>query len=242
MTNILTLWDIDGNLVNIYKFHTPGYQKGMKDVFGVTIEPDKIERNYGQPANEVVAIPLREEGIPEDKIRKGVDKVLEIYVNELEKNIRSEKKNAILPGVNRLLNEFSERKIPMGIVTGNIKKAGEAILHATDIFKYFKPEINSYGDDAETRSDIVANAISSAKKNGIDFSQVFVFGDNPIDVVAAKANNCISIAVIKNSNTPDSSPGGTEYIKRKKELEEAKPDYLFDDYTDIEKIFSILFT
>jgi phosphoglycolate phosphatase-like HAD superfamily hydrolase len=133
-------------------------------------------------------------------------------------------------------------KIPMGIVTGNIKKAGEAILKGSDLFDFFDPRFNSYGDEAAYRSEIVYNAIESAKKiNTINKdAKIFVFGDTPADVEAARKNNCTSIAVIKNSNDKDSSPEGKSYFQRKELLKKSEPDYLLDDYTDIKKILSIL--
>jgi hypothetical protein len=45
------------------------------------------------------------------------------------------------------------------------------------------------------------------------------------------------VAVIKNSNELDSSPGGEDYIKRKKWLQEANPDFLLNDFTNIEDIY-----
>lgn len=242
MKKILTLWDIDGNLVNVYKYHTPAYQKAIEIVYGVKPSFSEIEHNYGLPAREVIAIPVRAKGISEETIQKGMEHVFSIYSKRLESGIKTALKDSKLPGVLDLLEKLKSLNIPRGIVSGNIKKAGEAILAGSNLYRYFDPRINSYGDDVSYRYEIVSNAIKSARDKGIieGDAKIYVFGDTPADVEAAKKNECVSIAVIKNSNDTSSSFGGKSYYKRKKALEKSEPDYLFDDYTDIENILSAL--
>jgi len=241
--NNLTLWDIDGNLVNVYEHHTPAYQNAIEAVYRVHVELSEIEANYGLPAKEVVAIPVRERGVREKVIQKGMEDVFERYSGKLGESIRraSKTSHVVLPGVTELLERIRSMGT-MGIVTGNIRRAGETIIESCGLDCYFDPILSSYADDASRRSEIVSNAIESARSIGrIDLSsRILVFGDTPSDVEAAKENGCVSIAVIKNSNDPSSSPGGKDYIKRRALLEESEPDFLFDDYTDIEGIVSRL--
>ena len=243
MGKILTLWDIDGNLVNVYKYHTPAYQKAIEIVFGVKPTFQEIEHNYGLPAKEVVAIPVRKFGIKEEVIQKGIEEVFSIYSKNLEESIRiANKSNVVLPGVLDFITKLKSLNIPMGIVTGNIKKAGDAIIKGSDLYDFFDSRINSYGDKVNYRHEIVSQAIIRAKENGLieNNATIYVFGDTPADVEAAKKNGCISVAVIKNSNDSDSSPNGKNYVNRKRLLEAANPDFLFDDYTDCERILSII--
>lgn len=243
MENILTLWDIDGNLVNVYSHHTPAYQKTFMEIFGLKTSVELIEETYGLPAWDVITNPLRKSGIDEETIKKKYSQLMDTYFKHISESMNKEDSSSIvLPGIVPLLEKLRLMDIPMGIVTGNLKRTGEAILRAGRLIEYFDHDIRSYGDVEKERAQIVKNAIESAKKKGLvnDSTKIFVFGDTPSDVKAAKANNCISIAVIKNSKEEDSSPGGEEYKKRKALLEDANPDYLVDDYTDTEQILSIL--
>ena len=44
---ILTLWDIDGTLLNIYKYHTPAYQKGIRtSLFYICKKLEFVEYAY----------------------------------------------------------------------------------------------------------------------------------------------------------------------------------------------------
>ena len=238
MDKTLTLWDIDGNLVNVYKYHTPTYQKAMEAVYGVRPSLEEIEENYGLPASEVVAEPIRKFGIDESVIQEGIGDVLSRYSEQLEEGIKASSEKIVLPGVSELLRKINSLGIPMGIVTGNIRKAGEAIINGSNLDGFFDPRINSYGDHASYRHEIVRDAINRTRRFSLieESAQVYVFGDTPADVEAAKENDCISIAVIKNSNELDSSPGGESYSKRKEALKKSDPDFLFDDYTNLGEI------
>lgn len=242
----LTLWDIDGNLVDISKYQALADQKAIEKIFGVKPTFIEIEKNFGKPTKEVLAIPLRKYGISEKDIQENMNKMLELQANQLIEEIKNIDKNSgiLLPGVIGILEKLKELQIPMNIVTGNIKLVGEGIIDEINLSKYFDSRINSYGDNINQRSEIISNAIKKAIKSKIidKKSKVYVFGDTPEDVIAAKKNNCISIAVIKNSNSPESSPGGESYKKRKKALKKSRPDFLLDDYSDYKKIIAILNT
>ena len=242
VAKVLTLWDIDGNMVNVYKLHTPAYQNAFKTVFRIEPSFEEIEGNYGRPAREVVCIPLRTRNIDEVLIEENIERIYSIYSKQLEDEIKKNKQNVILPGVIDILETLERMGVPKGIVTGNIKKAGESIIKTTGLYKYFNPLINSYGDYAKHRSEIVANALERARKHNIvgEESKTFVFGDTPSDILAAQQNNCVSIAVVKNSNEESSSPGGEIFNQRKALLEKCNPDYLFNDYTNTKEIISII--
>ena len=247
MKKILTLWDIDGNMVNVYRHHTPSYQAAIRTRYGITLLLEEIESNYGKPASEVVAIPLRSKNVPELEIQEGLQETFQVYASQLEERIRNSSKdgiNPVLPGVVNILERLVAENIPRGVVTGNIRLAGDVILKATDLSKYFLPEISSYAENATKRSEIVKNSLINARRLGLydENTAVFVFGDTPSDVEAAKANGCFSVAVIKNSNTLESSPGGVEYKKRKKILEASNPDILFDDLTETELILNKVYS
>jgi beta-phosphoglucomutase-like phosphatase (HAD superfamily) len=239
MKDILTLWDIDGTLVNVYRHHTPAYQTAIKEVYGVSPSTHQIEKNYGLPAREVVSIPVRKLGIHARVIEAGLESVFEIYSQRLEDNVRLAKK-VVLPGVTELLERVASLGIPMGIVTGNVKRSGQAVLKGAGLEHFFNPRINSFADNANYRHEIVSAAMSRARSAGFLATKVYVFGDTPADVEAAHRNNCISVSVIKNSNSQDSSPGGRSYSKRKELLRNARPNYLFEDFTDVDKVIEIL--
>jgi phosphoglycolate phosphatase-like HAD superfamily hydrolase len=247
MKNILTCWDIDGTLVNVYRYHTPSYQQAIKKVWGVEPSFAEIEANYGLPASEVIAVPLRGYQVSEPDIQAGMEQAFALYATSLEQKIRAasanpEEQKIILPGVIALLDMLKALDIPRAIVSGNIRRSGEAVIKGAGLDSYFDPRISSYADNITERSKIVQNAIRLATENRQINSRarVFVFGDTPADIKAARECGCTSLIAIKNSNDSDSSPGGKSYLQRKELLRDAHPDFLFDDWTDMLRILPIL--
>ncbi len=241
---ILTLWDIDGNLVDVFDCHTAAYQKAIKAIFGISISPEEIIKNYGKPAKENIAAPLRDKGILEEELNEKMQEIFSIYYSELERNISGQmQENSIfLPGTKHLLEAVKSKKLPMGIVTGNNRIAAEIILRKTGLIKYFDLEISGFGDSKDSRSEIVRHAILAAKEKGIidNNPRIFVFGDTPNDIIAAKHNGCISIAVIKDKLSKDMIIGSKRFENRRNILTEMNPDFLVDDYSDTQRIMDLI--
>jgi len=236
MENVLTLWDIDGTLVNVFKYHTPAYQMAIKKVMGVDVPLVDISKNYGKPSALTIYLTLKEKGVSEKDIEGNVELILEVYAKQLLENLKNETEDVALPGVRDMLDELRLRKVPMGIVTGNIEIAGKAILKATGMEKYF--DVQSFGDNKDHRKEIVQEAMNSAKEQGLlmEDTKIFVFGDTPSDVEAAKQNGCVSVAVVRDAVDCDE-----EHIsKRRKELQESQPDYILEDFSDISKVLALL--
>lgn len=244
MKNKLALYDIDGTLVDVFPSHVDAHLRSIRDVFNVDITEEKLEQGYDLPYNEVVARPLREIGFDEEQIRRGMDEVASRFAEFLGENVRqtAERGPITLPGIPYLLEKSKELGIPMGIITANIRKGAEAILDASDLAGYFNPAINSFDENYLNRYRIVKNAIDSAFKQGIINSdgKVYVFGDTPSDVIAARQNGCISIANVINENGRNRNISRRQYMQRRKSLEQAGANYIINDHTDTINILSIL--
>ena len=244
MKNKLALYDIDGTLVDVFSSHVDAYIRSIRDVFNVDITEKKLEQGYGLPYNEVVAKPLRELGFDEEQIRQGMDEVSSRFTEFLGENVRqaAELGPITLPDIPYLLEKSKEIKIPMGIITANIRGGAEAILDSSNLTGYFNPAINSFDENYPNRYRIVKNAIDSALKQGIINSdgKVYVFGDTSSDIIAARQNGCISIANVVNENRINGNISTRQYIQRRKSLEQAGADCIINDHTDAISILSIL--
>jgi phosphoglycolate phosphatase-like HAD superfamily hydrolase len=111
----------------------------------------------------------------------------------------------------------------MGIVTGNIEATAWAKLHHAGIAHYF-----SFGGFGCTHADRAEIARQALVASGIKHPEkVFLIGDTPSDINAAKVNGFISIAV---------ATGGFDF----QSLEKSGADFFFEDLTDTERLLSIL--
>jgi phosphoglycolate phosphatase-like HAD superfamily hydrolase len=110
----------------------------------------------------------------------------------------------------------------LGLVTGNIEVNAWAKLRHAGIAGYF-----SFGGFGCTHADRAEIARQALKASGVERpGKVFLIGDTPSDINAAKANGLIAIAV---------ATGGFDF----QSLEKAGADFVFDDLTDTEKLMDV---
>lgn len=152
----------------------------------------------------------------------NVENVLEILSNgwnvDAMSPSRSGSKNAV-----RTPRLHSGSPWKLGLVTGNIEATAWAKLHHAGIAHYF-----SFGGFGCTHADRAEIARQALKASGVQHPEkVFLIGDTPSDISAAKVNGFIAIAV---------ATGGFNA----QELEKSGADFVFEDLTDTERLLSIL--
>ncbi|NOU35570.1 MAG: HAD family hydrolase [Kiritimatiellaceae bacterium] len=128
----------------------------------------------------------------------------------------------------RLLNRrnatrASRLRWEMGLVTGNIEATAWAKLHHAGIAHYF--DFGGFGCTHADRAEIARQAL---KASGVERpGKVFLIGDTPSDINAAKVNGFTAIAV---------ATGGFDF----QTLEKSGADFVFEDLTDTDRLLSIL--
>lgn len=111
----------------------------------------------------------------------------------------------------------------LGLVTGNIEATAWAKLRYAGIDHYF-----SFGGFGCTHADRAEIARLALKASGVENPEkVFLIGDTPNDINAAKVNGFVSIAV---------ATGGFDF----QTLEKSGADFVFEDLTDTDRLLSIL--
>ncbi|MBI9021057.1 MAG: HAD family hydrolase [Verrucomicrobia bacterium] len=111
----------------------------------------------------------------------------------------------------------------LGIVTGNIEATAKLKLKHAGLLKYFDERGFGCGCDHEDRVQIARHAWERAGRP----RRAVLIGDTPNDIRAAKANRMVAIAV---------ATGGFNF----QALEKAGADFVFEDFTDTERLLSIL--
>lgn len=219
MMAVLYLFDIDGTLVDMTPTHLKAYRHAYKRVVGLTVDSNFLLRQFGKVERDIQESVFSHYGLPDNG---RIEKVTKLYISNIARSV----KNAnirLLPGVKKFLDYLKERRQPLGVVTGNHKRIGEAILRKTGLYNYFK--VYSYGE-VSRRAHIVMNAIKMARKKGIKFNKVVVIGDAPFDVRAGKENKTVTVAV---------ATGRYKLSELKKE----KPDLLLKSLNNYRKILNL---
>lgn len=135
----------------------------------------------------------------------------------------------ILPGVTELLDTLSKTGHIMALYTGDSRAVAESILKSTGLESYFK--LRLYGTEAESRADMISSAIESAKKiSGKNFQskEIVIIGDSVRDIESGKIFNALTIAVATGFHSIN-------------QLSKEKPDFLFIDLKDHQKVLEAIF-
>jgi phosphoglycolate phosphatase len=109
-------------------------------------------------------------------------------------NCPADLSDSVCPGVPDLLKELSMRRVPMGLVTGNLSAIGWKKMELAGLRQCFC--VGAFAEEAETRAALVAFAIARAQEQGFISrgAKISLVGDHPNDVRAAKENSIQAIA------------------------------------------------
>ena len=191
----LILFDVDYTLVRGSKLHKKALVQGIKEIFGIEADIDRVNLP-GMTDWQIILDLLRLYKIPESElttsnIKKCMAKAVEYYVNN-----KDEENTTLLEGVRETLELLSRiNNIILGLLTGNIEEIAYGKLESVGIAEYFK--VGGFGSDHIIRSKLVDIALQRAgKKFGfVRNNNVFIVGDTPKDVRAAKEAGVYCIAV-----------------------------------------------
>ncbi|REJ64720.1 MAG: HAD family hydrolase [Planctomycetota bacterium] len=155
----------------------------------------------------------------------------EAYLELLPQKM-SERPGWVLPGVVELLAELTARDdVLLGLLTGNLAEGARLKLSHYGLFDHFR--FGGFGDVHVDRNDVARDALANARAyqeetNGSSNgdAEVWVIGDTPLDVAAARAIDARAIAVL------------TGWHSRER-LGVTEPDLLLDDLTDTETLLAL---
>jgi len=140
------------------------------------------------------------------------------YMDELAAALRGARLT-VLPGVRAVLDTLVQRHdVVLGLGTGNFRATARLKLSAAGLDTYFAD--GGFADDAEERAAVIAAGAQRLLRGVEGRATVWVVGDSPHDIAAARANGLYVAAVATGSFSPAT-------------LAELRPDALFVDLSDI---------
>lgn len=238
----LILFDIDGTLLHAPGAGRPAFAQAFMEAFGWEQTADHINF-YGETDLNVFRQICAERGVEstpamekafferlapalEERLQErppilflNVGNFLEILSRDRNVDATSSSRFPVHPDATRA----SRLRWGIGLVTGNIEATAWMKLRYAGIDHYFS--FGGFSCNHADRAEIARNAL---KASGVEKPEkVFLIGDTPNDIHAAKANGFVSIAV---------ATGGFDF----QTLEKAGADFVFDDLTDTEGLLSIL--
>jgi phosphoglycolate phosphatase-like HAD superfamily hydrolase len=116
----------------------------------------------------------------------------------------------------------------IALLTGNIERGAKLKLSRYGLWDFF--EFGAFADDHHDRNELGAYARQRARrKHGHDFAgaEIDVIGDTGHDVACGKIFGARTVAVATGSWT-------------RSRLAQSQPDFLFDDFSDVDGVMSAL--
>ncbi len=206
----LIVFDIDGTLIYAHDIHVKIYQKSLREVANVVVpnhEHEEISKHFGKPEDGVFAGILETYGVknpPQSLLRKLVQANIQ-NMKMADKLITP--KNVLL-GVKNLLELLQNQGYVIGVISGNPRPKGEALLRFTGLKKYVK--VSAFFNDKKDaevvrkRADILRLAVQKASRQlqqKILPSRVVVVGDTPSDIQAGKEIGAYTLGVATGNYT-----------------------------------------
>jgi phosphoglycolate phosphatase-like HAD superfamily hydrolase len=214
-SSALVLFDIDGTLIRrAGPHHRQALVEAVRIVTGLDTTTDHIPV-HGMLDPDILTRMMHDAGASDKLIRRGLPVIIQraqsIYVRscpDLQKKT--------CPGVRRLLYALKRRRVPVGLVTGNLTRIGWKKMDRAGLRQYFS--FGMFAEMAADRTGLARMAIDHARKRAwIDGpARISLIGDAPSDIIAAHANGARAIAVHTGIST-------------REELAALKPDVLVED-------------
>ncbi|MEN3044723.1 MAG: HAD hydrolase-like protein [Candidatus Hydrothermales bacterium] len=225
MEKIMLLFDIDGTLIYSGGAGIRSIEKSFIKLYGLKNAMENISPDGKTD-------PLIIEEVFLDKLNRKpsldeVKRVLAVYLENLKVEIYNEKYK-VFEGVIDFL-EWAQKteKFILGLATGNLEEGAKIKLKPSGLLRYF--EFGGYASDSPERSEILKRAYERGNQIAIrgkfKIKEVFVIGDTPRDILAAKRAGFLSI-------------GMALFNHSKKELLKAGANYAFESYKELKKFLS----
>ena len=221
----LLLFDIDGTLIHAAGAGLHSLARALTERFGIDDDLGDIEI-AGMTDSSIVVSILNKHAIP--ATNENVAAFLDTYVHFLSLEL-PRRAGLLLPGVPELLKKLKARThLVLALLTGNVSRGAQLKLEHYGVWHFF--EFGAFADDHHDRNQLGPFARARAReKHGYDFdaSAIDVIGDTPRDIACGKAFGARTIAIATGSWP-------------RAELAAHKPDFLFDDLSNVDEIIHAL--
>jgi len=184
---LVVLWDIDGTLMRSSGIGARAFVTAVEQVTGRTWTPERLDFG-GRTDPDIAALLLAAVGVDDVSLVPAVLEALVHGYAALDADLLATVK--VMPGVVAALDALALPGAVQTVVTGNIEVVARQKLAAARLVERLRLEWGAYGSDEHTdRAALVELAITRVAAGGatVDRERVWVIGDTPRDLVAARA-------------------------------------------------------
>jgi phosphoglycolate phosphatase-like HAD superfamily hydrolase len=192
---LVLLFDIDGTLLHAHGAGRRAISHAFDQLFGAPHAIDELEL---QGMTDPLILKAGLSAIGQPPRHDLVEKLLELYLLQLQVELLADASVTVLDGVVEMLNWLPTSGIPvaLGLGTGNVEAGAKAKLDRVSLTSHFS--FGGYGSDHELRSELLQIAeLRGERLLGLprESFRTIVIGDTLRDIDAARAIGAESLAV-----------------------------------------------
>lgn len=224
----LILFDIDGTLISTDGIARAAFSEAIDEA----LQKESAARGYdfaGKTDMQIYQDIMEQSQVDADTLARLRDRTFDVFFRKLEQRLTRENVT-VLPGVRTLLAAMAQEQVAtLALLTGNMLRGARIKLTPPELLQHFS--FGAFGNDAFHRHELPAIAVERAyDRTGATFKakDIVIIGDTPHDIDCGRHLNVRSIGV---------ATGGYSY----EQLAAHKPDHVFEDLTDIDRIFDAIF-
>ena len=190
---IAVLFDIDETLVHTGGAGARSWKAAFEKLYDIPADIG-AHTSAGETDPEVATETFR--GVlHRDPTPDELGRLYAQYLLALADAIWASKQYRMLPGAEQTLVRLGEAGVMLGLVSGAMEGAARTKLMPANLNRYFV--FGGYGSDSPDRAELTEMAIQKATRlhGQLTPEQIFVVGDTPLDIQAAKAAGAVSVGV-----------------------------------------------
>jgi phosphoglycolate phosphatase-like HAD superfamily hydrolase len=198
---VAVLFDVDETLVHTGGAGARSWNAAFEKIYGI---PADIGQHTSAGETDPQVVRATFTGVmgrdPDDE---ELDHLYVQYLLHLADDILVSEHYRMLPGVEETLVALGEAGVLLGLVSGAMEGAARTKLIPADLNRFFI--FGTYGSDSPDRAELTGIGIEKAARLhvGLVPSQVFVVGDTPRDLDAAKSAGAVSVGVASGKYSVD---------------------------------------
>jgi phosphoglycolate phosphatase len=190
---VVVLFDVDETLVHTGGSGARRWSAAFEKLYGVTADIGQ-HTSAGETDPQVARETFR--GVlGRDPGADELDKIYAHYLMLLADDISTSEQYMVLPRAEQNLVRLGEAGVILGLVSGAMEGAARTKLMPANLNRFFL--FGAYGSDSPDRAELTTLAVEKAARlhDGLTPDQVYVVGDTPRDIAAARAAGAISVGV-----------------------------------------------
>ena len=219
-SELLLLFDIDGTLMRrAGPHHRQALVDAVRAVTGLETTTEGIPV-HGMLDPDILAEMLRRAGLAPDAIANAMPAILKEAQRVYEAICPDLRARTDLSGSEATADALARKRLPCVLVTGNLARIAWKKLQCAGLARFFV--FGSFAGTAHTRTALARNAIRMARRRGLvrEGTKIWLVGDAPQDVLAARGNGIGSVAVYTG-------------VSSGRDLGKLRPDMLLKDLTTL---------